>query len=182
MRIFAVRHGQTSWNAEGRVQGRSDIPLNREGRRQALETAEKLAGLDAAIGTVITSPLRRARETAEIIAGHLGIGVEINDGLVERDFGDYEGRLLTEVDIDALRRWIDNVPTMNGETIRETASRVFRAMAVITERHKGNNMAIIAHGHVMRAIIWYFNGLPTEGEEPDFNVGNCEVFEFASYE
>ena len=131
---------------------------------------------------IITSPLRRARETAEIIAVHLGPGIEIHNGLVERDFGDYERRLFAEVDIDALRRWTDNVPTLNGETIRETASRVFRTMAGITERHKGKNIAIIAHGHVMRSIIWYFNGLPTEGEEPDFNVGNCEVFEFASYE
>ena len=97
MRIFAVRHGQTSWNAEGRVQGRSDIPLNREGRRQALETAGKLAGLDAAIGMVITSPLRRARETAEIIAGHLGAGIEIHEEIVERDFGDYEVRLLIDL-------------------------------------------------------------------------------------
>ena len=91
------------------------------------------------------------------------------------------GRLLTEVDIDSLRRWTDNVPTMNGETIRETASRVFRAMAGIIERHKGKNIALVVHGHVMQAIIWYFNGLPVECEETDFHVGNCEIFEFSAY-
>ena len=182
MRIFAVRHGQTDWNFEGRVQGRSDIPLNQEGRRQAHETAEKLAGLDADIGSVVTSPLMRAQETAEIIAGCLGAETEINGGLVERDFGVYEGKLIADVNIGALRRWTDNAPTPDGETIRETASRVFRAMDEIIDKHKGHNIAIVVHGHVMRSIIWYFEGLPTDGDEPAFPVGNCEVFEFGNVE
>ena len=178
MQVFAVRHGKTEWNADSRIQGRSDLPLNELGRRQALETAMKLSDLDADIDLIITSPLSRALETAEIIAGHIHADIVLHDGLVERDFGDFEGLFLSDVDIDALRRWTDNVPTPNGETIRETASRVFIAMDDISERYKDHNIVIVAHGHVMRSIIWYFSGLPEDGVEQDFHIENCEVYSF----
>ena len=127
MKIYAVRHGQTDLNAEGRIQGcKSALPLNEKGKKQAQEIANILS--DKGIDLIITSPLKRATETADIIAEHLNIKhnkVVKGMRLCERDFGDYEGKLMSEVDVNSLRRWTDNMPTPNGETIRELAGRVF---------------------------------------------------------
>ena len=127
MKIYAVRHGQTDMNAKGRIQGsKSDLPLNKTGRKQALDAAKSLS--DKGIGLIVTSPMKRAMETAGIIAEQLKIAgskMVIGTRLRERDFGDYEGRLMSEVDINSLRRWTDNAPTPGGETIRELAARVF---------------------------------------------------------
>lgn len=92
MAQYFVRHGQTSWNAEKRVMGHADIDLNDEGRRQAEEVRKTLAG--NTFVAIITSPLLRARETAEIIAKeHLDTPLLIASELKERDFGEYEGRV-----------------------------------------------------------------------------------------
>ena len=181
MKIFAVRHGQTDWNAKSKVQGRSDIPLNQEGRSQASETAEKLLDINEPIDLVVTSPLIRALETAEIIANRINAKLEVHQGFIERDFGVFEGMHFTQVDIYALRRWTDNVPTPNGETIREAASRVSIALDDILEKHSGKNIVIVAHGHVLRSIVWYFNGVPPDGEEQNFSVANCSIFEFEAH-
>ena len=87
MRVYMVRHGETDWNLDGRVQGREDIPINNNGIKQAIDTAG--AFHDKNIELIITSPLIRARKTAEIIADKLGgqVEVKVDDGLIERDFG-----------------------------------------------------------------------------------------------
>ena len=127
MKIYAVCHGQTDLNTQGLVQGRkSDLPLNKIGKEQACKIAETLSlkGIDL----IVTSPLKCAMETTDIIANHLNIKKDkIVKGLrlYERDFGDYERLLISEVDINVLQSWTDNAPTPNGETIREFASRVF---------------------------------------------------------
>lgn len=90
-----LRHGQTDWNLEGRIQGHTDIPLNATGRAQAAAAAARLVG--AGVTRAVTSPLSRARETAEIVADHLGVPLEIDADLKERAFGAFEGRLLAEV-------------------------------------------------------------------------------------
>jgi hypothetical protein len=101
--------------------------------------------------------------------------------LYERDFGDYEGKLFSEVDIDSLRRWTDNTPTPNGETIRELASRVFDWMDTAIEKYENEGkkaILLVVHGHVLRALHWYFNGVPESDEITLPKSDNCEVFEF----
>ena len=178
MKIFAVRHGQTDLNAENRVQGgKGDgLPLNSKGREQAYILSEKLSccGIDA----IITSTRKRAEETAQIINERLNVEIIKEPRLIERDFGDFEGKLVSEVDIFSLRRWRDNAPTPNGETIRETATRVFGALDDIIKRFAGQNVLIVAHGHVVRSIFWYFNGLPKAEEDDGIEIQNCAVYEF----
>ena len=177
MKVFAVRHGQTDLNAENRVQGgRSDLPLNSNGREQASVLADELSS--CGIDVIVTSTRKRAEETARIINERLKVEIIKEPRLIERDFGDFEGRLVSEVDIFSLRRWRDNAATPNGETIRETAYRVFAALDEIIKRFDGQNILIVAHGHVVRSIFWFFNGLPTDQEDDGMEVENCAYYAF----
>ncbi|MDR0196696.1 MAG: histidine phosphatase family protein [Oscillospiraceae bacterium] len=179
MKIFAARHGQTDWNAEGRIQGITDIPLNETGRAQARGIAEEL--FSRGISEIISSPLLRAVETAEIIADQIGTDktkIVRDPRLRERNFGVYEGKLIAETDILTLRRWSDNAPVPRGETIRELAERVFCSVDDAVAKFKGRNILFVVHGQVIRTMLWYFNGTPGGGEEPAFEVENCAVYEF----
>jgi len=178
MKIIAIRHGQTDWNSARKVQGKTDIPLNKQGLEQARKSAKAL--LNAEIEIIISSPLKRALETAEVTAKSLNHNVNIicDSRLVERNFGDYEGLLIDDVDIIALRNYTANHPIPNGETIREVVSRVFECLDEILNKYKGQNILLVTHGHVMRAVFWYFNGLPQSDENPSFKIDNCEIYEF----
>lgn len=92
MVVYFVRHGQTEWNVQRKIQGRADIALNVVGEAQARRTRDALAGIECA--AIITSPLRRAFQTAEIIAQkHPGTPLIVDTALIERDFGEFEGRV-----------------------------------------------------------------------------------------
>ena len=90
-----VRHGQTDWNLQGRLQGRSDLPLDATGIAQAQASADCLA--DETVSAIVSSPLLRARQTATIISKNLGVSVLIENDLIERDFGALEGQLVKEI-------------------------------------------------------------------------------------
>jgi broad specificity phosphatase PhoE len=163
MQIIAVRHGETDWNRQGRIQGRTDNPLNDTGRMQARAAA---AVLPDKIGVIISSPLKRAAETAEIInKQRYNVEIITDERLTERDFGDYEGMFIKDLqfDVDCFRRWTDNIPTPNGETIREAAERVFGFLDWLKETRGGETALVVAHAHVIRPMYWYFNGIPTDG-------------------
>ncbi len=138
--LLLVRHGETDWNADGRLQGQTDRPLNDFGRRQARELAEKLAGeqLDA----VYASDLSRARETAETIGARLGLPVVLDPDLREKDWGTWEG--LTAVERDRVE--------FAGESTREHAGRMLRALRRIAARHPGGHVLVVTHGGSMRRV------------------------------
>ncbi len=175
MEIIAIRHGQTDWNADSRIQGRTDISLNEIGRKQAQNVSESLPDN---IDVIISSPLKRARETAEIINARFGVNIFIDERLIERNFGDYEGRYIDDVDMPSLRRWTDNAPTPNGETIREVFKRVSEFLDYIKLNYYGQNVLLVAHSHVLRPINWYFNGLPQEGEETFVEIKTCDFYSY----
>jgi len=146
--LYLVRHGETDWNAARRIQGRTDIPLNDEGRAQARRAAELLARRrwDA----VYSSPLSRAHETAEIIAGHLGLdGVTDVDDLVERDYGDAEGMSFEQ--IEAL--YPEGVRAPGQETRAAVAARVVPALLALAERHPGERLVVVSHGGAIRSVL-----------------------------
>lgn len=91
MRVYLVRHGQTDWNVQGRLQGSTDIPLNQVGREQALATASALSQVLPASTTVVSSPLLRALHTADALARALGVDVAVDDRVRERSSGHWEG-------------------------------------------------------------------------------------------
>ena len=154
--LALVRHGQTDWNAERRIQGRTDIPLNDTGRAQALLAADNLR--DGGWTRIVSSSLGRARETAEIIADALGIdGPTTYPDLVERDYGVGEGTLVPDFHA---RFGHGAVP--GGETPEQLAARVLEGITRVAADADGEPTIVVAHGGVIRALL----GIATDGELP----------------
>ena len=155
--VVLVRHAETEWSISGRHTGRSDIPLTEEGRRVAGALRGLLREWD--FTHVFTSPLSRARETSRI-AG-LADGAVVRDELAEWDYGDYEG--LTTVEIREQRPgwdlWRDGCP--GGESAADVGERVDRLLADV--RGLGGDVALFAHGHVLRVVGARWIGLPPAG-------------------
>ncbi|MCU1542335.1 MAG: histidine phosphatase family protein [Microbacteriaceae bacterium] len=144
--IYLVRHGETDWNRERRIQGSTDIPLNDTGRAQAAAAGELLARREW--DGVYASPLSRAFETAEIIAARLGLPAPSPaPDLVERNYGEAEG--MTGDDIDA--RFTGPIP--GRETRDEVAARAIPAIIALAESHPGESIVIVSHGGVIRTVL-----------------------------
>jgi probable phosphoglycerate mutase len=142
-----IRHGQTDWNRDLRLQGSSDIPLNDTGRAQAADAVAVLAGTDW--GAVVSSPLSRARETAQIIAD--GLGVELGPAyadLIERDYGEAEGATAEEI----ADRW-PNQPYPGIESLHSVVARGRAALELISAAYGDANVVIVCHGTIIRHTL-----------------------------
>jgi broad specificity phosphatase PhoE len=159
--LLLVRHGETDWNAAGRLQGRTDRPLNDYGRVQAKKLAEQLQG--DGITAIYASDLARARETAEILGERLGLRIVTDADLRERNWGTWEG--LTPEERLAVQ--------FDGETTEEHRERTLRAVRRIADRHPGQRVVVVTHGGSMRRIQAAVGGaaLPV--------VENCGVWAVA---
>jgi broad specificity phosphatase PhoE len=159
--LLLVRHGETDWNAEGKLQGHTDRPLNDFGRRQAKALADRLAGEDVA--AIYASDLARAKETAEIVGTRLGLPVVIDADLREKNWGSWEGLTADE------RLAVE----FQGETTEEHRERTLRAVRRIAERHPGQRVVIVTHGGSLRRIQAAVSGvaLPV--------IDNCAVWALA---
>ena len=162
--IFLVRHGETDWNREGRRQGWADPPLNETGRAQARELAEQLrfTPFDA----VYSSDLRRAHETALIVAQPHRVPVIADAGLREVDVGSWSGLTRAEIEERFPRR---NRP--DGETRSEHLVRVLEAVERIARAHAGGRILLVSHGGTMRALRAHAS------DEPFHPIENCDVIE-----
>ena len=163
--VFLTRHGETDWNFEGRWQGHTDVPLNDKGRAQALSIAEALRG--EGLSGLVSSDLTRARETAEIVGGALGLDLAYVDaGLRERTFGVFEG--LTRVECERLhpeawRAWVEEQrPAKGVEAPAAVAARVTAAIGRAVERIAGEGapVLIVSHGGALRSVIHEATGRP----------------------
>jgi broad specificity phosphatase PhoE len=154
VRIFLVRHGETEWAATGKHTSVTDIPLLASGRRDAELLRARLDGLDLSL--VLTSPRQRARVTAEL-AG-LGDVLEVDEDLVEIDYGEYEG--LTTPEIREQRPgwsvWEHGSP--GGETVEEAGVRADRVIERVLTAD--GDVALFAHGHLLRILGARWIGLP----------------------
>jgi uncharacterized phosphatase len=145
--MYLVRHGETDWNKQRRIQGSTDIPLNDTGRRQAAETAELLAR--RSFDAVVASPLSRAFETGSIIAARLGLPVPTTDaGIQERSYGEAEG--LRDDEIRA-RFPDDEVP--GRESRSALLDRVTETLGEIAIRFDGATIVVATHGAVIRSVV-----------------------------
>jgi broad specificity phosphatase PhoE len=157
MAIYLVRHGETEWSLQHRHTGSTDIPLTARGEEQAEELRPRLAGVEFA--KVFASPMRRARETAEL-AGVLPTP-EITPLLREFDYGEYEG--VTSEEIERSRPgwdlWRDGCP--GGESPQEVLDRCRRLLAELAPEPDGN-YALFGHGHLLRAVAAAYLGVSVE--------------------
>ncbi|MBW3628806.1 MAG: histidine phosphatase family protein [Gemmatimonadetes bacterium] len=182
-RVCLIRHGETEWNRCGLLQGTSDIPLNEAGRGQARTLAARLA--EVSLDAAYTSPLRRARETAELVlTRHPGVGLEVLPELREISYGLWQGRGIAPAGrcSPSLEwRWRDDpwrVRFPGGETLAEVKARACKAWHRILTAHPGGTVLISGHGHVNRVLLIHALGWPPERfwriEQPN---GCCCVLE-----
>jgi uncharacterized phosphatase len=164
--ILLARHGETDWNAERRVQGHSDTPLNDRGREQARALADELAG--ESLDAVYSSDLLRAHETARIVAERRGLGVTSIRDLRERHFGTWEG--LTDEEIFVrYPEVLDGGPWGDAETQDEMAERVVGALTRIAETHPGQRVLVVSHGGPLRRVLVHC------GADGKGRIDNCHV-------
>lgn len=173
MKLYIVRHGQTNWNKLKKVMGRSDEELNEEGIKQAIETKRLLENEN--IDLIISSPLKRAKRTAEIINENKNTQIIYDDRIIERDFGEFEGLTISEFDIDSFCDYYKNEQYNKAENVQEFFSRIYKFLDEIKEKYKDKNILIVTHGGVSIPIACYFNGIPKDGFLKDLALKNCEV-------
>ena len=156
-RIIAIRHGETSWNVDARIQGHLDIPLNDIGLWQAQRTGAALA--DESFDAIYSSDLQRALTTAQAVAQATGTTVQPDTGLRERCFGSFEGRTFKEIEAElpeqALRwrkRDPDFVPDDGGESLYMLRGRIQHTVDRLAAQHVGGQIALVAHGGVMDVL------------------------------
>lgn len=188
MKIYMLRHGQTDWNIQRKVQGSSDIPLNEQGRKMAEETAQGLQQIP--FDHIFASPLSRARETAEYIGKQIGKPLILDDRLKEIHFGEYEGiteKKLQEMGIafhDMFFMHPDEFkPGSGGETIQDTVNRAGEFLREKIEPLEGSaeNVLFVSHGELLHAMLVYMLDRPISGLWGEKKTQNCEVH-IISYE
>lgn len=159
-RIIAVRHGETAWNVETRIQGHTDIALNAQGRWQAQRVAAALA--EEPLARIYSSDLSRAHDTALAIAQRASLPtartVQLHTGLRERHFGTFEGKTWAEIETHwpaESRRWRQRDPDFappGGETPLQVMARVENTLNELAARHQGEQIVLVAHGGVLDAL------------------------------
>ena len=176
MKLLITRHGQTDWNVEKKVQGKADIELNEKGKEQAEETKKLLAGKD--IDLIICSPLIRARQTAEIINKGRNIPIIFEDGISERNFGEFEGHSTSEFDFEAFWSYQKNLKYEEAENIRDFFERVYSCIKKIQVENESKKVLIVSHGGVSIPIQCYFDGIPNKETLLPLAIGNCQIIEY----
>ena len=187
MEIFVVRHGQTEWNALEKMQGQTDIELNEIGREQAQITGEQIKNEN--IDLIITSPLKRAKETAEIINKNFNAPIIEDKRLMERGYGELEGKTRTERkmlkeisdEIDEFWNYNKNLDTYKVEKIQQFCDRVYEILDEIKEKYQNKKILIVTHGGTSVAIKCYFMKYPLENLVGNYDIKalkNCEVAKF----
>ena len=155
-RILAIRHGETAWNRDTRIQGHIDIPLNERGHWQARRAAEALR--DEPIAAVYSSDLARAHATAQAIAATRGLPVHTHQGLRERHFGRFEGKTWSEIETgwpDEALAWRKRVPDFapeGGENLLTLRERIATTVHELAARHPGEQVVMVAHGGVLDVL------------------------------
>jgi ribonuclease H / adenosylcobalamin/alpha-ribazole phosphatase len=155
-RLVLVRHGATAHSLEMRFSGRNDLPLSEVGERQAAALASRRWG---DVVQVVSSPLRRAVQTAQAVADAIGRSVDVVDGFVEADFGEWEGRSMEEVraaDPDALSAWFasTDVAPPGGESFAEVGRRVRRARDTLLAEHRdGGTVVVVTHVTPIKSLL-----------------------------
>jgi broad specificity phosphatase PhoE len=180
--IILARHGETDWNRESRFQGHADPPLNGLGRQQAAELAEALAGEELA--AVYSSPLRRALETAQVIAARHGLEAVPVEALREVHVGSWQGLTRDEIEQrfpEQFQRWLDYGQGWDdGETYDEMGKRAIAALQELAARNDGNRIVAVTHGGPIRAALARAGGIShTEARRRGPAIDNCFVARLA---
>ena len=186
--LILLRHGETAWNRERRIQGQLDTPLHDEGVRQARAAARRLDaerdrwGLAPAVGAplpaMVSSDLLRCRQTAEPIAAALGLDVALDPRLRERHFGIFQGQTYPDLkrdDPERYERWMHRDPDFDidgGESLRTFARRIEAVLVDLATAHPGRTVVVVTHGGVLDVANRLCRGLALNAPR-DFDIPNA---------
>jgi broad specificity phosphatase PhoE len=156
-RLLMLRHGQTDFSTQGRYSGRADLPLTELGERQATAAAARLANTGD-VAAVVSSPMLRARQTAQPVAGALGVPLRIHDGLIEADFGAWDGLTFAEAsarDPELHTRWLTDtsVAPPDGESMDAVHRRVRRVRDQLIAEHGGATVVVVSHVTPIKSLL-----------------------------
>ncbi len=182
-RLILVRHGETEWNREGRIQGyHADSPLTANGQAQARRLAERLAS--ERVRALHSSDAGRARQTAKPIAAAVELEIVYDDALRERNYGIFEGRTYQEIERDypeAYRKFRSRDPHYappEGETVLQFRDRTVAALERVASRAGGICAAVVTHGGVLGILYRHATGMPLESRRT-YTLHNASVNRFA---
>jgi probable phosphoglycerate mutase len=179
--LVLVRHGETAWNAEGRVQGQTDVPLNQVGRAQAQALVPVLAA--ERFGAIYSSDLLRVRDTAQPTARALGLEPRLDAGLRERHYGMFETLTYVEcrerfpVEFERFREKELDFDFGSGESLQTFYERALATMAAIVARHAGEAVLVFTHGGVLEMLYREATGRGLRSVR-DFEIPNAAINRF----
>jgi broad specificity phosphatase PhoE len=177
-KLVLLRHGETEWSKQGRHTGLTDIPLTSRGEDLARAAGQLVTGYDFSL--VLTSPLQRARRTAELA----GLDAAVDPLLVEWDYGGYEGRTTREIRAELGYNWSAFTHGVvrgqtPGETVEEVAARASRVLTRVLPAMAGGDVALVAHGHFLRILTAvYLRLAPRFGAQITLDAGSVSVLSF----
>jgi len=177
-RIIAVRHGETAWNVDTRIQGQLDIELNAKGQWQVHRLAKALA--HEPISAIYSSHLRRAHDTARAISSATGRTLQTHAGLRERGFGVFEGKTFDELEAvcpEQALRWRQRDPLWapeGGESLTDLRERITRTASELAARHVGEQIVLVAHGGVMDVLYRAATGQELQAPRT-WDLGNAAI-------
>ena len=178
-RIIAIRHGETAWNVDTRIQGQLDIPLNEKGRWQAQRLGRALAASESA-SAIYCSDLLRAWDTAQPIAESMGMRSISTPGLRERGFGSFEGKTFVELEAAwpaETARWRQRDPDWappGGENLKDFCTRVLDTTNDLAAKHEGEQIVLVAHGGVLDVLYRNALGLELQATRT-WELGNASI-------
>lgn len=178
-KLVLLRHGETEWSKSGRHTGRTDIPLTAHGEQLARAAGELVRGYDFTL--VLSSPLQRARRTAELA----GLDAEIDPLLVEWDYGGYEGRTTRDIRAELGYNWTAFAHGVirgetPGETVEEVAARASRVLTRVLPAMADGDVALVAHGHYLRILTAVFlRQAPRFAASISLDAGSASVLGFS---
>lgn len=187
MTFYFVRHGETEWNVKKKIQGKTDIPLNENGRNQARALANRLVDEGFLVAHAYTSPQLRAAETAQTLADALGVGCTPLSGLREMDMGGWEGSnwdFIEERYGETYHYWNSHrryTNTPGGESYNEVLGRTLATLGEILA-HEKEDVLVVSHSAILMALRCYVAKLPFEEMVKRFKTGNAEVVALSAEE
>jgi 2,3-bisphosphoglycerate-dependent phosphoglycerate mutase len=174
--LYLIRHARSTWNTEGRMQGQADPPLDELGEKQIQALAERLA--QVSISAVYSSPLQRALRTAEAVAAHHRLTVNLDPRLMERHLGEWAGLTGNEADdkypqVRSGKDWRLLGPP-GGESMMDLMTRAASALGAIVDAHPNDRVVVVSHGGTLNAYLMHLMGLPA-ASHVHFAFGNTAI-------
>lgn len=177
MKIYFIRHGQTDWNLERKMQGgESEKDLNETGIEQAKQAREKIKELH--YDMIIRSPMKRVEQTTAIINEKKDVPIIVEERIRERKLGELEGHVVTDELENNIWDYELNYNINSGENLHDFEKRILEFIKEIKQKYDDKTILVVAHGGVAKLLIANFYGMPESKNLVEIDVKNCEILEF----